>query len=106
MSRALVASGVTTSSLSLLFQLARYFATSPSTPVPEPSFPLPDLQLCPAGGSENSEGLHWPSLVIGVFIGFLLIPLAEAILSARILAFRAVLRRLGYQDRAPLYRLL
>eukprot|EP00439_Symbiodinium_sp_Y106_P037829 s7341_g4.t1 len=57
-------------------------------------------------GSENSEGLHWPSVVIGVFIGFLLIPLAEAILSARILAFRAVLRRLGYQDRAPLYRLL
>ena len=106
MSRALVASSATTSGLSLLFHLARYLSSSPSAPVPESSFPLPELQTCLAGASDEREGLHWPSLVIEIFIGFLIIPFAEAIISARLLAFRALLRRLGYQERAPLYRLL
>ena len=105
MSRALVASSA--SGLSLLFHLVRYLSVStPSTLAPEPSFPLPELLTCPAGSSEENEGLHLPSLLLGICIGFLLIPVAEAILSARLIAFRAVLRRLGYQERAPLYRLL
>ena len=105
MSRALVASSATTSGLSLLFHLTRYLSSSPS-PVPVSPLPLPELEICPAGTSAETEGLHWPSVVVGIFIGFLLIPLAEALITARLLAFRSVLRRLGFQEREPLYRLL
>ena len=105
MSRALVASSA--SGLSLLFHLVRYLSVQPHTSVaPEPPFPVSELLTCPAGGSEDREGLHIPSVAVGILIGFLLIPFAEAVLSARLLAFRAALRRLGYQERAPLYRLL
>ena len=105
MSRALVASSA--SGLSLLFHLVRYLSVStPSALAPEPAFPLPELLTCPAGSSEEQEGLHYPSVLVGICIGFLIIPLAEAVLSARLIAFRAALRRLGYQERVPLYRLL
>ena len=105
MSRALVASSAT-SGLSLLFHLARFLSSTPVSAPPEPAFPLPELQICPAGASAESEGLHWPSVLVGICIGFLLIPFAEAVISARLLAYRALLRCLGYQERAPLYRLL
>ena len=113
MTRALVATGAT-SGLSLFFHALRFLSSS-SPVVPPDSAPTSFLenpleQLCPAeiSGADSAlaQGLHWPSVLVGILIGLLLIPLCEAILTARILLFRAALRRLGYSTRAPLYRLL
>ena len=77
------------------------------SPVDTPFDPV--SSICPALASDDSDfvhGLHLPSLCIGICVVLLLIPLCEAILTARIVAFRAALRRFGYEEHAPLYRLL
>ena len=112
MTRALVATGAT-SGLSLFFHALRFLSQSPSVPSDSspPSFLESPLdQICPAERSEIEvvlySGIHLPSICVGILIGLLLVPVCEAILTARILLFRAALRRLGYNSRAPLYRLL
>ena len=113
MSRALVATSAT-SGLSLLFHALR-FLSAPSDSAPDPvvgpSFLESPLdQICPAERSESGPsvqlGVHLPSLLVGILVGLLLVPFCEAVLTARILLFRAALRRLGFSTRAPLYRLL
>ena len=114
MSRALVATSAT-SGLSLLFHALRFLsapsASAPPDPVVGPSFLESPLdQICPAERSESGPsvqlGVHLPSLLVGILVGLLLVPFCEAVLTARILLFRAALRRLGFSTRAPLYRLL
>ena len=106
MSRALVATGAT-SSLSLLFQVIR-FLSSPSGPIVPPSSDPLESAICSALAPETGDqtAIHWHSFLLGVLAGFLLIPFCEAVISARLLAYRAVLRRFGFTEREPLYRLL
>ena len=87
-----------------LFHVLRFL----QTPVADPASSTPNSSLdpassfCPALASESYgliHGVHLPSLVFGICF-------CEAILTARILAFRAALRRFGYEGRAPLYHLL
>ena len=107
MSRALVATSAT-SGLSLFFHVLRFLSSPTGSPlVPPSALPVAD-DICSALSSDTAEQgvVHWPSVLVGVCIGFLLIPLCEAVLTARILVFRAALRRFGFAERAPLYRLL
>ena len=56
--------------------------------------------------------IHWPSLVLGVVLGFLIFPLCEIILAYRVIVFRALWGRVGQQElqpqqlNRPLYRFL
>ena len=96
-----------TSSLSLLFQVVRFLSV-PSAPLIPPSTEPLESAFCSALASESGTitALDWHSFLLGLLLGFLLIPVCEAVLPARLLAYRAVLRRFGYSERQPLYRLL
>ena len=109
MCQALVAT-FATSGLSLFFHVLRFLWTPVDPVVPSSDLSLdPVTSICLALASDSTElvhGLLLPSLVIGICLGLLLIPFCEAVLTAHILAFKAALRRFGYEERAPLYRLL
>ena len=63
--------------------------------------------LCPA---RSWLELHWPSLLLGLFIGLCLGPILEAVVGLRLLLYQAAFRRLlaGLPQPAqrPLHRLL
>ena len=109
MSRALVATGAT-SGLSLFFHALRFLSSSSIGPLATPSAEPVRESFCAALNSDSEEEqvikLHLPSVLIGICIGLALIPLCEAVITARILTFRAALRRFGFAEREPLYRLL
>ena len=110
MSWALVATSAT-SGLSLFLHILHSlsFPSSDSLLVP----PEPVIEKLRAATSAHSLdegawwfGVHLPSVAVGVVLGILLIAVSEAILKARILAFCAALRSLGFEERTPLRRLL
>lgn len=94
MSQALATSVSTGTSLALLWKVLDGASHSPAL-------------FCPA---RPWFELHWPSVVLGILVGLLLGPVLEALVSLRLLASQAVVRRVlaglpGVVQR-PLHRLV
>ena len=64
----------------------------------QPFVPFPEPLICPERGQLD---LHLPSLVIGVVLGFCILPIIEALLAFRLWIYRASLRRLAWFGEGP-----